>query len=102
TTLTGNVALATAGGAVQFSGSTATVDGGFQLSITAGTAGDVSFDAAVGSTTRVGGVNIVSARNVTFSKAVSFAAQGIQVTSSGTTNFTQAVDSTAGGSMTVT
>jgi hypothetical protein len=72
TTLTGAVVINTTSGsatgaAVDFD---STVDGGFGLTLTAGTAGDVTFGLAVGGSTPLGAISIASANDVTFSSTV--------------------------------
>ena len=89
TTLTGNVAVNSAGGAIQFSN---TLDGAFTLGLTAG-AGNVTFTGVVGGATPLGAVTIVSANNVT---ATTFSAASLgQTAGTGTTTLNGAVSTTA-------
>ncbi|HTL68934.1 MAG TPA: hypothetical protein VL200_14820 [Lacunisphaera sp.] len=98
TTLTGPVAINTGTGlgTIAFN---STLDGGQDLTLTAGT-GDITFTGAVGGT-RLGNVTIASANNVTASSTFS-AATLTQSAGAGTTTFNGAVDTNAAGGVSLT
>ncbi|MCY2995933.1 MAG: dockerin type I domain-containing protein [Planctomycetota bacterium] len=90
TTLTGPVAIATAGGNIAFN---STLNGAPTLGLTAG-AGNIDFDGIVGGITPLGAVSIVSAANVTADLAFSTASFS-QSAGSGTTTLTGLLTTTA-------
>ena len=96
TTLTGPVALASANGDVTFDG---TLNGGSNLTVTAGT-GDITFTGAVGGGTRLGALSIVSADDVT-ANALTTASLN-QTDGTGTTTLNGAVNTNAAGGITLT
>jgi autotransporter-associated beta strand protein len=76
------------------------VNGGQDLTLTAGT-GNIDFNAAVGSSTRLGALTIVSAARVTID-ALLQATSITQLAGSGTTTFTGAVNTNAAAGVAVT
>lgn len=99
TKLTGDVALTSHNGNVRFSGGTSTVNGDILLTIDAG-AGNVNFDAAVGSTTPLSGLDVTGG-TLTVASTLKADDQGIDVDTTGTVRFQGAVTTTHGGTMTV-
>ena len=98
-----DVTFVTAGGDVKFQNSTATINGVHQLTVTAA-AGNVSFGGAIGAVAggaRVDGILITSSGNVDFQAPVSLSAVGLDLTAAGTVDFNDAVDTTAGGAVTI-
>ncbi len=99
TTLSGSIALASAGGNVTFASTlSGTTDGAENLRIAAG-AGNVSFGGAVGAT-RLGVVDVDSAANVT---SIGLTAAALnQDSGSGTTTLNGAVNTSAAAGVTLT
>ncbi|MFO0251736.1 MAG: beta strand repeat-containing protein, partial [Planctomyces sp.] len=79
---------------------TGTVNGAQDLTLTAGT-GNIDFDAAVGSGTRLGALSIVSAASVTFDEQL-HAASVTQQAGTGTTTFVGAVSTNAAPGLAIT
>jgi hypothetical protein len=83
-------------GAITFAG---TLDGAQALTLSAGT-GDITFADAIGAATRLNGVTITSAGNVTMANIA--AASLTQVAGSGSTTLNGVVDTTAADGVTIT
>ena len=98
--VTSDVTLTTADGDVTFSGATSTVNGDRLLTIVS-TGGDVQFDAAIGNTTPLSGLD-VTAKTLTVSSTLHADDEDIDVDVTETVIFSNAVTTTNGGTMTVT
>jgi len=91
-TLTGNVALASAGANIHFD---STLDGTFGLTLNAGSTGNILFDAAVGAGTQLGALLVQNANDVTLALNENITATSItQLDGSGLTSFTGDVRTT--------
>ncbi|MFM8478313.1 MAG: hypothetical protein ACKOEO_21210, partial [Planctomycetaceae bacterium] len=79
---------------------TGTVNGAQNLSLTAGS-GNIDFDAAIGALSRLGTLTIVSAANVTADSSIEVAAVSQQA-GTGTTTFTDSVNTNAAAGVSLT
>ena len=79
----------------------ASVDDTFILTLIAGT-GDVTINGALGSGTRINGLNISSAAVVDINNTVNTDTSGIAITATGTINMSSSVSTINGGTVTIT
>ncbi|MFY8056240.1 MAG: beta strand repeat-containing protein, partial [Planctomycetaceae bacterium] len=87
----------TGGGTIAFH---STLNGDQDLTLTAGT-GNIDFDAAVGLTTRLGILTIISAEDLTADSSIN-ATSIVQQVGSGTTTFSGAVNTSTGAGVSIT
>lgn len=93
-----DVTFTTAGGAVHFNSTTATIDGDYQLTVAAN-GGSVKFEGKIGNNNRVSGIKITSSQNITFNETAKLDDQGLDLTSAGAMTFNNAVDTKTGGAV---
>jgi len=78
-----------------------TINGIASLALNAGTAGDINITGAIGATTALTGLTVVSANNVTFSGNISVAGDLEQTAGTGTTSFANGSTVDIDGSVTI-